>query len=108
MSAYEQAIAERNNAQAELERIEQEIQRQQHKYKELEQNPMATATSQHDTEQERNRLAVNLTTLTSERDRWVKERDNAARAVQREQESLEHKQRGEDVHREQTPGHRDY
>jgi uncharacterized protein (DUF3084 family) len=100
MTAYDQAIAERNTARNELERIETEIQQIQHRYEELTSTPMATATSHHDTEQERNRLAVNLTTLLSQRSRWLEAHTNAEHAVQRELERLVHELHGEVVHQE--------
>jgi chromosome segregation ATPase len=100
MTAYDQAIAERNTARNELERIETEVQRIQHRYEELTSTPMATAASHHDTEQERNRLAANLTTLLSERSRWLEAHTNAEHAVQRELERLVHELHGEVVHQE--------
>jgi chromosome segregation ATPase len=101
MAAYDQAIAERNTARNELERIETEVQQIQHRYEELTSTPMATATSHHDTEQERNRLAATLTNLLSERARWLDVHTNAEHAVQRELEQLVHELHGEVVHQEQ-------
>jgi hypothetical protein len=62
---------------------------------------MATATSHHDTEQERNRLAAHLTKLLSERSRWLDAYTNSEHAIQRELERLVHEWRGEVVHQEQ-------
>jgi len=101
MTAYDQAIAERNTARNELERIETEVQQIQHRYEELTSTPMATATSHHDTEQERNRLAATLTNLLAERARWLDVHTNAEHAVQRELERLVHELHGEVVHQEQ-------
>jgi chromosome segregation ATPase len=101
MTAYDQAIAERNTAKNELERIETEVQRIQHRYEELTSTPMATATSHHDTEQERNRLATHLTKLLSERSRWLDAYTHSEHAIQRELERLVHEWRGEVVHQEQ-------
>jgi uncharacterized protein (DUF3084 family) len=101
MTAYDQAIAERNTARNELERIDTEVQQVQHRYEELTSTPMATATSHHDTEQERNRLAATLTNLLAERARWLDVHTNAEHAVQRELERLVHELHGEVVHQEQ-------
>jgi hypothetical protein len=100
MTAYDQAIAEHQAASNTLERIEQDVQKTQREYEELTSTPMATATPHHDTEQERNRLATNLTTLLTERVRWLRARTNAEHAMQRELERLVHQWHGEVVHQE--------
>lgn len=101
MTAYEQALADCNTAGGELERLEQHIQQTQHEYEQLTNTPLATAAAHHDAEQERNRLATNLSNLLASRSRWLKARDHAAHAVQRELERLVHTWHGEVIHQEQ-------
>lgn len=100
MTAYEQAVNERNTAQAELERVENEIQQTQQEYESFNTTPMDTAAPHQTNEQERNRLATRLTTLIQDRARWLNSRTHAEHAMQRELERLVHELHGEVVHQE--------
>lgn len=99
-SAFEQAVAGRDKARAELERVEAEVQQVQADYENLNTTPMATAAPHHTTEQERNRLAQKLARLVQERSRWLKSWHDSEHAMQRELERRVHELHGERVHQE--------
>jgi hypothetical protein len=99
-NAYEQAVAGRDKARTELQRVENEVQQVQEDYERLNTTPMATAAPHHNTEQERNRMAQKLTLLVQERSRWLKSWHDSEHAMQRELERRVHELHGERVHQE--------
>lgn len=102
MSTYEQAVAERDNAVTEIQRIDREIAGIQQGYERLETAPHSEGSSFQDRERERNQLAVQLNSLVAERSRWLAQRTEAERHMEQELERLIHSWRGEEIHQEQA------
>lgn len=102
MNSYEQAVAERNNAVTEIQRIDREIAGIQQGYDRIESAPRGEHSSFRERERERNSLARQLNELVSERSRWLAERNEAERRIEHELERLVHSWRGEQIHQEQA------
>ncbi len=102
MSSYEQAVAERNNAFTEIQRIDREISGIQQGYDRIESAPHGEHSSFRERERERNDLARQLNELVAERSRWLAERNEAERRIEHELENLIHAWHGEQIHQEQA------
>jgi hypothetical protein len=102
MNSYEQAVAERDNAATEIQRIDREIAGIQQNYDSIASVPRSEHSSFRGRERERNDLARQLNELVSERSRWLAERNESERRIEHELENLIHAWRGEQIHQEQA------
>jgi hypothetical protein len=102
MNSYEQAVAERNNAVTEIQRIDREIAGIQQGYDRIESAPHGEHSSFRERERARNDLARQLNELVAERSRWIAERNETERRIEHELERLVHAWRSEQIHQEQV------